>query len=562
MSSSAIRWRALLDPRQDRFWWTLLGLGIALRFVASIQSGLGVDAHLHAAYTLGWMGEGDFDPGWGPVRNPANPSASDPDASGGIGARYLVWHAWLALWFILLGSGTTAIHTASAVVSVALLIVTHRLTSRLYDSHAALRLTALVAVHPLLILTAAMGYQEELVALLLLLSCAATLAGLRQLQAQGMPWWWLTGAPLLVAFMLTKGVSWLLVMSAGGAFVGWVMLELIIRSRADLLRRRPVSSVVVLTVLVWASLAAVGLMGDNGSLSRAIRDPARLAIALPLSALVLAVVWFSIGLLVWPFLPYMSRRLRAGGISTVSLHLLVLVTVPLAIVIWTNAALWAYESTLVGTPVWLMPIRSIQNVRYLSVLLVPVHWLLLQLAHDETGKGSHPPMDVTAPLRIAWRTALRAPGSLARLDGRSVAMAATVLILLPLAATVAFVGEDDTPETAAEQLAAELEPEEEFLLVTGPKSGTHRLYQLRLGLDPEGERNITGHWRSTESDWQTELEVCISPVSAGNISHVNHVILTPQAVDIPPIGWTEKTVADLPEGWRLLEPLKGAQVCR
>lgn len=555
--SPIARW---IDPRQDRFWWTLLGLGIVLRFVGSLQSGLGVDAHLHAAYAQGWLGGTDFDPGWGPVRNPANAQASNPEAAAHIGGKYLVWHLWLAGWFSVLGPSVAVMHLASLMISALLLVAVYWFTRRLFEARVALRLTALVSIHPLLILTAAMGYQEEFVSLLMVLSCAAVLGGVAQLERRGMPWWWLAGIPLAAALSLTKGLRWEVAVTATVAVGAWLLLERLSAARGDWLRHHPLKVLGGLTGLIWLAMIGVGIADSTGSFAYAVEHPGRLSLALLLSASTMIVVWFGLGLVVWPFLPYLARRLTSGEVSSAALNLLVLVALPLGVVIGYNAALWTYESTLIGRSLWLMPFTGIQNVRYLTILLVPVHWLVLQVAADEA-RPRAPEVTMTSTMRLAWRAAMAAPGSLARLEGRSVMLAATVLLLVPLAAVAAIVGEDAAPEQVAEEVGEVLGDGEDFLLVTSNKSGAHRLYQMRLAVDPDGDRGITGHWRSGSTGWIDEVQNCSRVTHTGDLREVSVIVLTPAIEAAVPPAWVEATGLDLPDGWRVLRPAGETAPC-
>jgi len=87
-----------------------------------------------------------------------------------------------------------------------------------------------------------------------------------------------------------------------------------------------------------------------------------------------------------------------------------------------------------------------------------------------------------------------------------------------------------------------MEDGEDFLFISEATLGMHWLYSFHLELDPDGSRNITGHWRSTDSGWQVELFNGTELENRGNLSKVNWVVLSP-----------ESTVTFENEDWEIAE---------
>ncbi|MGB2156592.1 MAG: hypothetical protein ACPHZ4_06285, partial [Candidatus Poseidoniaceae archaeon] len=73
----------------------------------------------------------------------------------------------------------------------------------------------------------------------------------------------------------------------------------------------------------------------------------------------------------------------------------------------------------------------------------------------------------------------------------------------------------------------------------------HWLYTFRLELDPDGERNITGHWRAPESNWQVELEGQ-AVINRGELSDVRFIVVAPDLdIDLPD-GWEQTANGEAP----------------
>ena len=145
------------SPDQPRFWWSLIGIGAALRLIGALVTPISVDTYLHATYVQNFIDGGSFALDWGPNRNPIYPLASDPDGVGSeIGIRYLVWHLWLMGWILLFGRSSTVLHISGPFMSLVALTTIWVFTSRRYGRDVALRLTAIAALHPFLIASSAM----------------------------------------------------------------------------------------------------------------------------------------------------------------------------------------------------------------------------------------------------------------------------------------------------------------------------------------------------------------------------------------------------------------------
>ena len=74
---------------------------------------------------------------------------------------------------------------------------------------------------------------------------------------------------------------------------------------------------------------------------------------------------------------------------------------------------------------------------------------------------------------------------------------------------------------------------EDFLYVDDEALAMHWLYTFRLELDAEGDRDITGHWRAPDSNWEVELEGLIME-NRGDLSNVAYLVIAPEIdVEVP-----------------------------
>ena len=96
-------------------------------------------------------------------------------------------------------------------------------------------------------------------------------------------------------------------------------------------------------------------------------------------------------------------------------------------------------------------------------------------------------------------------------------------------------------DDAARSFSDEIAIGEDFLYIDEEPLAMHWLYTFRLEVDPEGERNITGHWRAPGSNWELELEGQVMN-NRGDLGHVRYLVVAPNIDLDVPSGW-EKTAS-------------------
>jgi len=546
----AAGWREYLDPAGPKFWLGLIGIGVVLRLVGSLISALHVDAQMHAAYAINFLETGNFQLDWGPSRNPYFLEASHPAGEGAdVGWTYAVWHLWLAGWIGLFGRSETVIHVSSLVISAVLLFCTWKLTDSRFGRPAALRLTALVAIHPSLVGASVAGMHEEVIALLILLGCFTVLKGLDQHADSDKPVWWAAMIPIAFALSMIKGLGLIVPLVGAVGAILWLLFE---RSRAEgdgVLQTRPLMVLGWLVLLVWAAFLIPALVDPSPgwALSWVVLHPWPFAQALVLTLLVFGLLWGGVGLVVWPYSRELCARLRAGDLPAGALHLLFFIGLSFSVVVLINASFWAHEGFLLGMSVPRTGLQYWRNGRYMSLLLIPFQWLLLVLAMQRTNLADG---EDDADITDSVAADLPRVDDEFTLGAKPQALLLTMLVLFSFAVVALFIDQHDAEEVS-EAVGRELGDGGEFLLVTPPKAGMHRLYEFHMGVDADLSHDLLGHWRSDTLDWRAELAGCAAvDEHAGNLSAVTVVALDPEIEDDMGAGWEESDELQQSD-WRL-----------
>jgi hypothetical protein len=222
----------------------------------------------------------------------------------------------------------------------------------------------------------------------------------------------------------------------------------------------------------------------------------------------------------WPFVGSLFRGFSSVEDTKIAMMTGYIVGLMTAIVFYV-AALWTYEASIWGADwpgvIWTMG----NNGRYATLLFIPMVLLLQELRqHIEV-----PTFD--SPL------------------SKAKSMGLVVLLLLPLSLLASFHGQTMWTDDAASTM--ELERGEEFLFVSEDTLGMHWLYTFYAPLDAE-EKAITGHWRSIDSNWESDLN--------SSLLQVTTLVVSPD-VKYTPNGWIVESSGevDLLNGkgeWRVL----------
>lgn len=483
-----------LNFEDDRLWKGLLIFGILLNIIVCFTSDLGLDTQVKMA-----VDENGALP-WGDLR-PDTLGESDPTDGG--------QRTVLPLY----GMSEEGIKAIAFLTFVGLISCMFR--------WGGVRSAAILSLSPAFIFSVGRGYEEVYLAVF----CAASfllLSGLlttryRILQnfGAGICFMMMAYAKGFTdgmgvaygAFILTiLATLWMEIQQRGGAKTRWMS--------------QPHFVALAVASTVSLCMVVLGIIGYNSTLSILAESPVRYTTAFAFSLLDLVVIFTLFGMVAWPFVLPLLKALTAIEDSNIAVMTGFIVGIMTALVFYV-AALWTYEASIWGAQwpgiIWTMG----NNGRYATMLFIPLFLLLRQLSQQV----ELPTYD--APL------------------SKAKVMGLTVLLLLPLSLLASFHGQTMWTDEAAESM--NLAEGDAFLFVSEDTLGMHWLYTFYAPLDAE-EKKITGHWRSVDSTWESELD--------STLSQVNTLVTSPETT-FTPTGWIVESrgEVDLLNGggeWRVL----------
>jgi len=458
----------------DRLWIRLLILGVLLNLIVCFTSDLGLDTQVKMA-----VDENGALP-WGDLR-PETAGESDPTDGG---QRVVL-----------------PLYDMSEVAIKAIAFLTFAGMIACLYRWGGVRSAAVLSLSPAFIFSIGRGYEEVYLAVFCALSFMLFTGVLspkkRVLQSFGgglafmlMPYakGFTDGAGILVgAIVLTVFVTlWNEIQQRGGEKSNWMS------------KPHVVGAVVFLSVSLCMVL--LGVLKYSSTFSIMIESPVRYMTAFAFSVLDVVVIFTLIGMVSWPFLGSMLEGFTKITDSKTAQMTGFIVGILTALVFYV-AALWTYEASIWNANwpgvIWTMG----NNGRYATMLFIPLVLLLQQLSlHTEV-----PTYD--APL------------------SKAKVMGLTLLLLLPLSILASVHGQTMWTDEAADEM--NLEDGEEFLYVSEDTLGMHWLYTFYAPLDAE-EKRITGHWRSIDSTWESDLD--------STLSQVTTLVVSPE-VTLTPKGW-------------------------
>ena len=463
-----------LNFEDDRLWTRLLILGILLNVIVCFTSDLGLDTQVKMA-----VDENGALP-WGDLR-PEIAGESNPDDGGNriVLPLYEMSEIGIKIMALLTFAGMTAC---------------------LYR-WGGVRSAALLSLSPALIFSVGRGYEEVYLAAF----CTVALilfTGL--LSSKNRPLQSFLGGISFMMMPYAKGFS-----DGTDVFVGGLVLAVLVTVWNEMVRRsgertkwmsKPHVVGIVVSAVVALTMVLLGILGYNSTLAILAESPVRYMTAFAFSLLDVLVIFTLFGMVLWPFVGSMLHGLGSVEDSKIAMMAGYIAGILTAVVFYV-AALWTYEASIWGADwpgiIWTMG----NNGRYATLLFIPFVLLLQQLRHHV----EIPTYD--APL------------------AKAKVMGLVVVLLLPLSLLAAFHGQTMWTDEAAS--AMELESGDEFLFVSEDTLGMHWLYTFYAPLDAE-ENAITGHWRSVDSNWESDLN--------SSLSQVTTLVVSPD-VTLTPNGW-------------------------
>ena len=472
-----------------RFWQGLLILSIFLNVYVILNSDLGLDAHVEGAYV-------ETDEGW--VLDWGDTRTEDPLASNPEDAKIVAEHnvkSEMIMPFAVLGMILT------------ILVVTKSGLNR--DT------TIVLMLNPALIFSIGRGYAEY--TYLGILAIAWMAWNLNRGSGENRIW------PRLIAITIASGLMlsiWSLKMKIEPIellfpLLGLIVIGCLIDRIPDewLNPKKALSGGFGLGLLV---IIVAGMLG-YGSFSIVMSEPIRFIQALPISVFGVIIVYGLVGMVLWPFARQTWEQMSETS-DRVTGELSLFIGTMAGLIVAYVACLWAYESILWDSAwpwhMWTMG----NNGRYITILAIPSYLLIQRVNND-----------------LNWRKPMAVAG---------------VLLILPISMAAGIHGQTYWTDDAAEILSTHMEDGDDFLFIHDAMLGMHYLYTFHTHIDDVKERNITGHWRAPNSNWQSELFAEQPIQHRGNLSSVKWVVLAPGVEwEEPPEDWQSKTgMADFMNG--------------
>ena len=483
-----------LNFEDKRLWQGLLVLGIILNVMVCFTSDLGLDTQVKMAV------DDDGALPWGDLR-PDTIGQSDPSDGG--------QRTVLPLY----GFSEVGIKVAALITFFGLIACLLRWTG-IYSA-------AILSLSPAFIFSIGRGYEEVYLAAFCALSFML-FTGIISTKNRAMQN--ILGGLIFMLMPYAKGFVTPAGIIIGGILLGliatfWSVIQTRIPEKTQWMAK-PQSVAIVVCCLVSLAMLILGLTDYNSTLGIIGDNPARYVTALALSVLDVVILFTLFGMVAWPFISSMWTAMGKIEDSDIAMMSGFIFGIMTAIVFYV-AALWTYEASIWSAEwpgiVWTMG----NNGRYVTMLFIPIVLLLKHLSrHTDISTYDSP----NSKLKV---------------------VGLTLILLLPLSALASVHGQTMWTDEAAETM--NLSAGEHFLFVSEDTLAMHWLYTFYAPLDAE-EQQITGHWRSINSNWEFDLNT--------SLAHVNMVVTSPDVTSLPS-GWTVSSTgeADYLNGggeWRVL----------
>ena len=483
-----------LNFADKRLWKGLRVLGILLNVIVCFTSDLGLDTQVKMAV------DDDGALPWGDLR-PDTIGQSNPDDGG--------QRTVLPLY----GLPEAGIKAAALITFFGLIACLLRWTG-IYSA-------AILSLSPAFIFSIGRGYEEVYLAAFCTLSFVlfTGIVSTKNRVPQN-----LLGGLTFMLMPYAKGFVML-----DGVLIGGILLALIATLWSVIQTRipeqtqwmaKPQNVAIAACSFVSVSMVILGLIDYNSTLGIIGDNPVRYVTALAFSVLDVVILFVLFGMVAWPFVRSTWSAMGEIENSDIAIMSGFIFGMMTAIVCYV-AALWTFEASIWGAEwpgiVWTMG----NNGRYVTMLFIPLVLLLKHLS-IHTGVATYD-----------------SPNSQLKVMGL------TLMLLLPLSVLASVHGQTMWTDEAAETM--NLTEGEHFLFVSEDTLAMHWLYTFYAPLDAR-EQQITGHWRSINSDWVSDLNT--------SLAHVNVFVASPDVTTLPD-GWTVSSTgeADLLNGggeWRVL----------
>ena len=504
----------------NQTWKRLLLLGLLLNIVVVFTSDLGLDTHVHMARGAEEERTDEARLPWGHTR-PIDPMSSDPSYAPIVEEG----------WFEILPNSETKTHFLGLGLMLILCATSYLVFWKFFGHLAAISTTALISVHPTFIFATGRVFPEVAMAILGLMMTLPILYHRIESSWKGAIMSGLFSVIVMAGILQIKGISLHFSIIYGSLIAGWHILDSVDRVR--ILTRSPKHVAIVSSIGIGGTVLLYGGLFGTGTIGVIGEYPERYAFALIIATLDAIGIYALFGMVLWPFLRVTIKNLGTIEDYTIATITGLIVGLSTVITIYI-AALWTYEAALWNakwpTVMWTMG----NNGRYISMLMIPALLLIHLVAQV------NPLCETQADPK-----------------SKKSALIIGVILILPISTLTAVHGQTMWTDDAGEAMVnLGLNEGEDFLFVSDATLGMHWLYTFRIEVDPDGENNIIGHWRASDSGWIEDLNRDNPLPNRGDLKNVQFIVLSPEIENIPD-GWTTVEQGEAPwmnggGTWRVL----------
>lgn len=463
---------------EKRYWKILLVIGILFHILAALIMPIGLDAHVHSTYVTDQMDDGEGHLEWGELRQDS-PTGSTPKESSS-DDRWFAWHLIMQVWFTLFGTSIFALHLFGLLIGLACLGTIFFICRNLINEDSALQITALISIYPPIVRSTGRFYQESAVLMLVTISLFFIIKALRSTDVNTSKYWIF---PIISVFIIAsmKGMPmWMGI----GAVIGLYLANKI------QMNMMLISIIAFFVELVVVFRNSISLMNPD-------------IIPALLASFIAAYLFVYCAMLLGKNLPQPNKY------ETKILYNSTLFV--MACLIGWVAGLWVTEAHHSNSNILEIIYSLSNNPRYLSLLFTSL--LITGFLESESFELVD---DTNKRLGLTF---------------------VSVLILINIALLSGPVemagGSPLVMEEIGSQLNDEISEGEDILFITDSKLAMHRMYSMKLTLDPESDKDNIAIWRTTGSGWESELAEC------DILSDVEWIIVGYSGIPNIPDNWIE-----------------------
>ena len=473
-----------------RNWVLLLAFGLLLNIIVSVTSDLGLDTHVHMARDSSLSESDEATLPWGHTR-PLDPMASNPEYSPSVEIG----------WYHFLPNSENGVHFLGFSLMCLLIFLTISIFKINGSLNHGISIAAIVAIHPTFIFATGRAFPETIVAIFTI----GIILGL-MIQEKWQSW---TG---IFTSATISGLSMGLILFVKGInpwYCVIVMFLMLLWHSADnrekwhCYTRSPSFAIKIGSGGALVGLLLLGILSNSGTFSTMKTDSLRFSSAFLVASIDVILIYGLFGMILWPIIGNNFQKMlkiENHGIA----GLVGLISVLTTAITFYIAALWTYESKLWDADwPWMMWTMG-NNGRYISMLMVPAFFLMYRIQQIDSSAFT--------PFIAKEKTK---------------AMFVGICLIIPLSLLTAIHGQTMWTDDAAEILSENMEGGDDFLFVHDATLGMHYLYTFYTEIDDANSREITGHWRAPNSQWEIELFAGEQWDNRGNLSEIRWIVLAP-----------------------------------